>query len=492
MISPCSRNRSSFGWTSSGRSPISSRNSVPPAADANEARLIGHRAGEAPAPVAEQLAVGQIALSWSCSCRGGTSRAARRSDVDRARHELLAGAALAGDEHGQVVALQPLDLIGHAVHRRARAEEAGQQRLERALVAAARRRWPRRSRAPHNSNPCRATAPNMRKRRMRTIAERTRERDQRDARAVVIAAERLGDQEPLADALSPCAAARASARPRRHRIPAMRHDAHLAGRRHDEDHRGVRFGRLREAPWRSRAPAGRGAPTASIRRRTTASSASAGDADEVAGASAASSRARAASTSSRSRCAPSVRNTDAAWSRWRSAERARARPRREAPERQLAQRGLVALAEQLEDVRALREVVVAAGAQPSDAREPRRGCAGTRPSSPARCADRAAPSHESIRRCAPPRCGPAATSASHAARSAWIASAGGTPGVCGDLVGHRHAPRRTPPRRIASFDAEHFQRPLVPAHRLRAVRAVRLARAGGGIPRRARIDPRIR
>ena len=33
MISPCSRKRSSFGWTSSGRSPISSRNSVPPAAD---------------------------------------------------------------------------------------------------------------------------------------------------------------------------------------------------------------------------------------------------------------------------------------------------------------------------------------------------------------------------------------------------------------------------------------------------------------------------
>ena len=32
-ISPCSRKRSSLGWTSSGMSPISSRNSVPPAAE---------------------------------------------------------------------------------------------------------------------------------------------------------------------------------------------------------------------------------------------------------------------------------------------------------------------------------------------------------------------------------------------------------------------------------------------------------------------------
>jgi hypothetical protein len=32
MISPCSRKRSSLGCTSSGRSPTSSRKSVPPAA----------------------------------------------------------------------------------------------------------------------------------------------------------------------------------------------------------------------------------------------------------------------------------------------------------------------------------------------------------------------------------------------------------------------------------------------------------------------------
>ena len=55
--------------------------------------------------------------------------------MDGARDEVLAGAALARDQHRQVVALQPLNLFGDAVHRRARADEAGKQRLERPLVA---------------------------------------------------------------------------------------------------------------------------------------------------------------------------------------------------------------------------------------------------------------------------------------------------------------------------------------------------------------------
>ena len=54
--------------------------------------------------------------------------------MNRARDELLAGAALTGDQHGQVVALQPLNLLDDAHHRGAGAEEAGQQRLERLLV----------------------------------------------------------------------------------------------------------------------------------------------------------------------------------------------------------------------------------------------------------------------------------------------------------------------------------------------------------------------
>src|SRR6185295_1514888 len=57
-------------------------------------------------------------------------RLARRAGVNRARDEILARTALAGDQHGEVVALQPLDLIGDLLHRRARADEAREERLE--------------------------------------------------------------------------------------------------------------------------------------------------------------------------------------------------------------------------------------------------------------------------------------------------------------------------------------------------------------------------
>ena len=50
--------------------------------------------------------------------------------MDRAGDEVLAGAALPGNQHRQIVALQVLDLVGHALHRRARADESGQERLE--------------------------------------------------------------------------------------------------------------------------------------------------------------------------------------------------------------------------------------------------------------------------------------------------------------------------------------------------------------------------
>ena len=106
---------------------------MPPAADPNQPGLIGHGAGEAAAPVAEQLAVGQIASGRRAVVGQEHRGAAVRADVDRARDELLAGAALAGDQHGQVVALQPLNLFDDARHRGAGGEEAGQQRLERAI-----------------------------------------------------------------------------------------------------------------------------------------------------------------------------------------------------------------------------------------------------------------------------------------------------------------------------------------------------------------------
>ena len=72
---------------SSGRSPISSRNSVP-----------------------------------------------RRAAVNRARDQVLAGAAFSGDQHREVVSLHALNLVAEARHRRAGADETGDERLERSLV----------------------------------------------------------------------------------------------------------------------------------------------------------------------------------------------------------------------------------------------------------------------------------------------------------------------------------------------------------------------
>ena len=82
------------------------------------ARLIGHRAGETAAAMAEQLAVGQLARGARAVVGQEHAAVPERSGVNRPRHEVLAGAALAGDQHGQVVALQALNLVGDPLHRR--------------------------------------------------------------------------------------------------------------------------------------------------------------------------------------------------------------------------------------------------------------------------------------------------------------------------------------------------------------------------------------
>ena len=99
----------------------------------NQPRLIDDRAGEAAAPVTEELAVGEIAAGRR-AVEGQEHRgAAMRADVDGPRDELLARSAFAGDEHREIVALQPLNLFDDARHGRARREEAGQQRFEGAV-----------------------------------------------------------------------------------------------------------------------------------------------------------------------------------------------------------------------------------------------------------------------------------------------------------------------------------------------------------------------
>src|SRR5688572_5653048 len=100
----------------------------------DEAWLIGHGAGEAAAPVPEQLAAGEVARHRRAVEREERGGASRRSRVDRARDEVLARAALAGDEHRQRLPLHALNLIGHAGHGGAGADESRQQRLERALA----------------------------------------------------------------------------------------------------------------------------------------------------------------------------------------------------------------------------------------------------------------------------------------------------------------------------------------------------------------------
>ena len=86
--------------------------------------------------------------------------------MDGARDQFLAGAALAGDQHRQIVALHPLNLIDDARHRGAGAEKPGQQRLERSIDGEPDRTAIERSRAAHSANPCRATAAIIRTRRM--------------------------------------------------------------------------------------------------------------------------------------------------------------------------------------------------------------------------------------------------------------------------------------------------------------------------------------
>ncbi len=100
----------------------------------NQSRLIGDRSGKATSAMAEQLTVGQLACGRRAVEGEEHGRGAGRSNVDRSCHELLASPTLPGDEHGEIVPLETLNLLGHALHDGAGAEKAWQERLERALV----------------------------------------------------------------------------------------------------------------------------------------------------------------------------------------------------------------------------------------------------------------------------------------------------------------------------------------------------------------------
>ena len=207
-------------------------------------------------------------------------------------------------------------------------------------------------------------------------------------------------------------------------------------------------------------PSSSGSAAASTTRRTTASSASAGEPmnSPVPGWS---SRARAASTSLASRAGAQLEERRAGLLERAQRQRARAGARRQPPERQLAERRLIALAEQIEDVRALREVVVALGGVAAKGRD---DAADAKEFSPrARRGSRVDLGRHQLE-------APAAllrgvrrrTKASVATRCAWTSSAGGTPGdatiASASSIARANWPRRSASRASIRRSDQSYQR----------------------------------
>ena len=123
--------RRSLVWSAGSRSPISSRKSVPPAAASKRPSR------RAAAPVKAPFSWPKSSLSTSV---GGSAakftatngaRLARAVLVDGARHQLLAGAALAGDQHRHRRRGGAADRLPHGEHARARADQRGRRRRRR-------------------------------------------------------------------------------------------------------------------------------------------------------------------------------------------------------------------------------------------------------------------------------------------------------------------------------------------------------------------------
>ena len=91
---------------------------MPPSAATNRPRFDGVGAGERAAHVAEQLAVEQRADERAAVDRHERTARAPAGEVERARDQLLAGAALAGDQHGRVGLRDLVDRRAHLLHRR--------------------------------------------------------------------------------------------------------------------------------------------------------------------------------------------------------------------------------------------------------------------------------------------------------------------------------------------------------------------------------------
>ena len=162
-----------------------------------------------------------------------------------------------------------------------------------------------RSRAPHSSNPWRATAANMRNRRVARVGEPLRGHDRARPRAVVVAAERLGEQQAVA-VLAGALRRGARQRARDVGVAAGRgEDAHVAAGRGDEHDRRIgldRFEQRRRGFAREQLGQDGG-----IHEPAHDGLVGVGDGDDRRGRGARrSASARTLATSSRSRSAPSV------------------------------------------------------------------------------------------------------------------------------------------------------------------------------------------
>ena len=96
---------------------------MPAVRDLEEALLVGVRAGEGAALVPEELALEQRVGERRAVLGDEALILARARVVDRAGHQVLAGAGLAGDQHGGVRLGHLLHHLEHLVHRRARADD---------------------------------------------------------------------------------------------------------------------------------------------------------------------------------------------------------------------------------------------------------------------------------------------------------------------------------------------------------------------------------
>src|SRR4029453_3979131 len=101
---------------------------------ADEPLLVCDRAGETPAPMSEQPTIREFPRRSRGVVGEEHRRASGRAHMNRARNEILARAALAGDEHGQVVSLESLNLVGQPIHRRSSTDEPWEKRFERSTV----------------------------------------------------------------------------------------------------------------------------------------------------------------------------------------------------------------------------------------------------------------------------------------------------------------------------------------------------------------------